>query len=248
LPEAATVLQRVIERSHKDGDNDRLFEQRYSFTRTESMEIRNSKGVLKKNESHATHHVAGAAEPADPKKPAGKSGSTRAGKDRKGESESPELDGALLKRFQFKVVGREQVAGRSALKLVFNPAPDAPAASSLPDRVMARITGEAWVDEADYALTKVSFQLTEPVNIWAGIAGSLRTFSFQSESARTAEGLWYERLTTWHLEAREFLVNETMDGKQETAVDPAAPLETGHRTPEAANQQPLSAAGTPGVN
>ena len=222
LPEAHTVLQRVLEHSQKAGENDRLFEQRYSFTRTETTEHRNGRGVLKKTESEETRHNAGQMAPADSKHPSGRAaGSTpknRNGGDIAEADESAEIDEELLKHFQFTVMGREQIAGRPALKLVFAPAPGVQAGHSLAARVMSRISGEVWVDEAEYELVRVTFRLTGPVNVLAGIAGSLRAFTFQSERARTPDGLWFERQSAWHLEAREFLANQVMDGRQETSA------------------------------
>jgi hypothetical protein len=223
LPEAKTVLQRVLERSQKDADNDRLFEQRYSFTRTETIEYRNGKGALKKTESKETQHQAGAEAAADAKPPSGKpaadSGRKRGNAKAKGEDQAPsELDDELVKRFQIEVAGRENLDGRPVLKLVFSPAPNAPSGHSIVDRFINRIAGQAWVDEQEYALVKFAFHLTGPVNMLGGLAGSVRALNFQFDRARTADGLWFTRQTTLHLEAREVLFHHILDSREETSA------------------------------
>ena len=51
LPPVETVLQRVIEKSKSEPENDRTFKERYHYTRTKATEYRNSKGDLKKREA-----------------------------------------------------------------------------------------------------------------------------------------------------------------------------------------------------
>ena len=219
LPESKDVLQRLIEHAQQADENDRRFEQGYRYTRTETTEVRNGKGDLKKSESKEHQHDPARVKAADSEssdaQPDDTDSKGRRHKSSKADAEEPEISDALLKRFQFKVVAREMISNRMALKLVFSPAPGVKTGGSMADRVMSRIAGELWVDEADSALVKITVRLTEPVNILAGIAGSLRAFTFQTERSRTADGLWFERLSSWHVEAREFLLNRVMDGRQE---------------------------------
>jgi hypothetical protein len=222
LPDAKTVLQGVLQRADKDDENDRLFERRYSYNHTETTECRNGRGVLKKTESTESHHRAGDPATDEPKPvdaPPKKKGKASA----KGEKKAPlQLDEELFKRFQFEVTGRETIEGRAALKLVFNPLRNQPE-HSLADRFISRIAGQAWVDEADYSLVKLSFHMTEPVKVIGGLAGLVRALNFQLERTRTADGLWFTRQTTWHLEAREVFVNHIVDFREETSdVQPAS--------------------------
>src|SRR5438309_5174689 len=50
LPAVETVLQRVVEQTDRENDNDRAFNARYSYTRCKVTEYRDSKGDLKKRE------------------------------------------------------------------------------------------------------------------------------------------------------------------------------------------------------
>ena len=211
LPDAKTVLQRLIEKAKTSDENDRLFDERYSYTRTQTTEHRNSRGVVKKTDSKETRHLAGRPDPDSVAKEHTTNDTAEE------EKEKATLDEDLFKHFKFTVTGRETIAGRPALKIVFVPNPDVKAGRSLAGRVMSRISGELWVDEAESALVRVKFRLTEPVNILAGIAGSLRAFSVQMDCARTADGLWYDRQTTWNVEAREFLSTVVLEGREETS-------------------------------
>ena len=56
LPTIELILRRVVERVKKESDNDRAFDERYSYSRTKVTEYRNSAGELKKREEKSSLH------------------------------------------------------------------------------------------------------------------------------------------------------------------------------------------------
>jgi len=231
LPPVATVLKRVAETSATENENDRAFREQYHFTKTKVTEFRNENGEVKKREEKKREYdplrKSRAAQPQYATQKAGSTGGPKA--DEAGsEARSIErgkgfgkddllMNPGLLKRFDFKVTGREVLNGRPALVVDFQPARTDLPVRNLKDRFINKAAGRVWVDEADYALVKADLRLTEQVNVVGGLVGAVRKFTFGFLRERTAEGLWFTRNTGWHLEGREVFVHRTVDYREERA-------------------------------
>ncbi len=225
LPPIESVLERVIERAEKEEQNDRLFEQTYSYTRIKTTEFRNVKGELKKNERKESYHDPRTAHaPAQPQRavtrlhsPKYTTGNPGTGdtdtriRGRAVDRKDFRLDDDLLGRFRFTLVGRECVNGRFALVLGFEPKPGKLPERSFKDKFINKAAGRVWVDEQDYAIAKADLYLTEKVNVVGGLVGAVWQFQYRFERQRTSEGLWFTRQVCWHLEGREVFVRRTVD-------------------------------------
>jgi hypothetical protein len=67
------------------------------------------------------------------------------------------------------------------------------------------------VDEAEAVLVKANVYLTEKVTLFGGIVGAVHKFTGSFGRKRTEDGLWFTSLAKWHLEAREVVLNRTID-------------------------------------
>ncbi|MDB6057387.1 MAG: hypothetical protein JWO95_1231 [Verrucomicrobiales bacterium] len=226
LPSLESVLQRAIETAKHEAENDRLVNQRYQYTRSRVTEYRNGDGEVTKREEKSSAHklrtngVPGnsnhARTPAavTPKQLTEKTPKSATG-------EHPEVkkdilyDESLYSRFQFTLVRRELVAGRSVLVLDFKPANKKLPVHDFKDRFINLAAGRLWVDEDDSALVKADLHLTEKVNVMAGIVGAVAKFSCTLDRERTADGLWFTHAMNWHLEARALLARRTIDYHEE---------------------------------
>jgi hypothetical protein len=229
LPSVETVLQRVAEKSAEEDENNRVFEQRYFYTRTKVTEYRNSKGEVKKREekrgdndpyrkSRETHRKSSNAKSSsaggtEPNEAVSETHSNVRGK--AFEKKDFLMDEELLKRFDFTVAGREILNGRPALIVDFQPAKKQSPARNLKERFINKAAGRVWVDEADYALVKADLHLTEHVNVLGGLVGAVWNFTYGFLRERTPDGLWFTRNTDWHLEGRELFVRRTVDYHEE---------------------------------
>ena len=133
LPPVATVLERLVERSEHQSNNDGAFNQQYGYTATKVIEYRNSKGAVKKREEKSSRiipstHPAAAKPPAvAPQAESIRAGpgsrsvteTNSTGRGRAFERKDFSLNDDLLGRFQFAVSGREWLNGRTALVLDF---------------------------------------------------------------------------------------------------------------------------------
>lgn len=230
LPTFESVLQHVLQRAKAEGDNDHAFDERYRYARTKVTEFRNSAGQLKKHEANTSVHVPASAAAA----PAPASASAAAPKPDPDKTEAVSdthsnvrgqqikksdflLNEDLVSRFEFTMVGRESLNGRSALVVDFVPADKILPERNLKERFINKAAGRIWIDAADYSLVKADLHLTQQVNVGWGLVGAIWKFHYGFERKRTADGLWFPSEVDWHLEGREVIINRTVDYHETTS-------------------------------
>jgi hypothetical protein len=219
LPPVETVLERLAEQSQKEAANELAFKQRYHFTRSRATEVRNAKGELNKREVKTQVN-----KPAPTSPQADVSTETPAGTNGKpGRKPDFAVDRDFLQRFQFTVVGREPINRRPALILDLVPATKQPREDNLKDRIINKMAGRVWIDEADAVLVQADFHLTEKVNVVAGLVGAIASFTLSFNRTRTAEGLWFTPRLEWHLDGREVFVRRQIVSHEEITEVELAP-------------------------
>jgi hypothetical protein len=221
FPEVGVVLQGLVERAKDDARLDREFEAGYQFTHTKIREERNLKGEVRKREAErAVQTPRSGANPAPGWRGEGAARVTQgaAAKPEKAgrpyEKDDVLLTESLVRRFEFTIRAREEVAGRTVLKLDFRPAAEEAPTRGLLDRFINHTAGTIWVDEADYTIAKAVFWLTEKLSFGGGILGSVSAFDGRFERGRTEEGRWFTTNVEWQVECREFLVNKLIEFRE----------------------------------
>jgi hypothetical protein len=97
----------------------------------------------------------------------------------------------LLARYQFAVRERTVLSNRATLVLDFKPNAAKLPAENARDRVLNRLAGTIWVDEADADVARVSLRLMEPVSLgWFGILGALSRCELSLDRHRLPDGVW----------------------------------------------------------
>jgi hypothetical protein len=219
LPSVEEVVKRAVERGKLEEENDRKFKQQYYFVRHRKTEIRNADGDVKKSKirisTNAPVAVAVAPEPTVLADLAtlNQSAQAQSPKEmpRKLDKKQIDLNLHLIKRFDFKLVGREQTNGCSMLVVDFAPKKTKLPEKGLQDRVVNRVAGRIWLDERDFAIKKCALNLIESISILGGIVGEAQKFHYGFERERTEDGLWYVRESSWHLEGRQVVVHREAD-------------------------------------
>jgi hypothetical protein len=238
-PKMEEFLPRVLERAKAEDENERTFKQRYTYERTKVTEFRNARGEVKKKKENSSLHVpdvttSGAAVPVPPAKalvandpdtssqPASETHSNIKG--RAFEKRDFPLTSELLARFEFSMVGQETLNGRRAWVVDFKPAQGKLPENGLKDRFINKAAGRVWVDAEDHAMAKAVLFLSEPVSVAGGLVGAVKKFTCDILRERTADGFWYIRDTSWHLEGREVFFRRIIDYHEERkAVHPFLP-------------------------
>jgi hypothetical protein len=97
----------------------------------------------------------------------------------------------LMDRYDFTVQAREVHAGRPTLVVDFVPHLIQPPVYTVQDRILGRLAGRLWVDEADAEVAKLEIHLTSGFSLgWLGILGSVQQCHARLERRRQPEGCW----------------------------------------------------------
>ncbi len=126
-----------------------------------------------------------------------------------GDEEDPALGrrrlSDLMKRFDVRIAGREDLGGRPAWLLEFTPRPGAPE-NGLGDRALGALAGKAWIDEEDLQVRRVDAKLVKPVKVVGGLAANVKRADVTYEAARVADGYWFPSRIDLRLEGKQALL------------------------------------------
>jgi hypothetical protein len=111
----------------------------------------------------------------------------------------------LISRYQFTLVGQEQLNNRATYILTFRPLSGNLPVREMSDRFINNLSGKLWVDAADFEIAKADLALRSEVTLWGGILGSLRRFDYKVERLRLDDGVWFNRRAQGEFVGRKFL-------------------------------------------
>ena len=126
------------------------------------------------------------------------------------------LNKELTARYTFKLVGREDVAGRPAYVLTFQPRNDKLPVKQITDRLLNRLGGKVWVDEGEFEVAKAEIDLLDEVTMWGGVLGAMKKFTFDIERTRV-DDVWFNRVSNFEMEGRKLLDGTRMRVKSEAS-------------------------------
>lgn len=109
------------------------------------------------------------------------------------------------KKFIPHLLGKEEVGDRPAYILQLVPNPSERVTSSLGNRMMNQMLIKLWIDAEDFQASKIQAHLTRPVNLLAGVVGSLKTVDLTVIQTRLAPGIWVDETVAGSFNARVIL-------------------------------------------
>jgi hypothetical protein len=113
------------------------------------------------------------------------------------------LDDALVRRFDYVLLGSETLEGRLTHRLAFRPKTGLDEPDTIADRVVNSLVGELWVDAEEAELVRVEARLRAPLTVFGGVVASIQTMDFSLFRHRLAAGLWANRSFGSRLEGRK---------------------------------------------
>ncbi len=130
------------------------------------------------------------------------------------------LKSDIIRRFQIEVIAREEINNRPTLVLIFKPNAKGLPVRSIEDRVINKLAGTVWIDEADYQVSKCDLHLVERTTMLGGIVAALDQFTLSLTRIRMAEGAWLNEHSFFEMSGRKLFdsfavrVTEHADGFQ----------------------------------
>jgi hypothetical protein len=110
----------------------------------------------------------------------------------------------LVDRYQFHVKKREMINGRPTLEVVFAVNPEKQVEKNLQDRILNRLAGTVWVDEASSEVARLSVSLTKGLSVGLlGILGALTECRFDLTRKPMPDGTWLPSSQETRITARK---------------------------------------------
>ena len=120
-----------------------------------------------------------------------------------GEDDSEfEFDRELVSRYRAEVAGMEEIAGRLAYVLRFEPKDGPLPVRRRTDHALNRSHGKLWIDSKEFVVLQVEFELMEPVRMWGGILGSLSRLRGRLTLTELGGGAWHYKDLDLYMKGR----------------------------------------------
>jgi hypothetical protein len=112
----------------------------------------------------------------------------------------------LVQRYEFNVERRESFENRPMLVLSFHPKANHGAEKSVEDKLLDRLAGTLWVDEKEAEVAQLHVSPEEALGIgWLGMIATIRQFDLTIERQRLPDGVWVNKEQTLVLRGRKLL-------------------------------------------
>lgn len=132
------------------------------------------------------------------------------------------LDEGILCRYTYEMEAMETKQGRSSYVLRFHPKSKG-SGKDIQDRALNLLAGRIWVDAEEFELVGVDAQLTDRLEVLAGLVGDLERLDFTLERCRLPDGFWFNRSLKLRLDGRKlmshFRVNSIMEQRDFKRLD-----------------------------
>jgi hypothetical protein len=118
------------------------------------------------------------------------------------DEEEFDFDHELVSRYRAEVIGLEEIAGRPAYVLTFEPKEGPLPVRRRADHALNHSRGKLWIDSKDFVVLQVDFELMEPVRLWGGILGSLSRMHGRLTLTELGGGAWHYKQLDVYVKAR----------------------------------------------
>ena len=128
-------------------------------------------------------------------------------KKKKKTDDGVEINQALFDRFNWEVLDVEEINGRAAYVLAFEPKSGKLPEKRRFDRALNKTVGTIWVDAEEREVARIRIHLTAEVKFWGGLLGRISTFVLDFEQLRTDAGDWVPSREKVYFRARVLFRN-----------------------------------------
>jgi len=115
----------------------------------------------------------------------------------------------LLERYQFAVKERVVLSKRPTLVVSFKPKEGDQPESTIQDRILNRMAGTLWIDEAEADTVRVEANLVDPLSVgFLGWLGSLTRCDVSLTRRRMPDGVWINDRMTVFIQCRKLVTSQ----------------------------------------
>jgi hypothetical protein len=126
-----------------------------------------------------------------------------------------ELLGEMVKAFEFRLVGREQLEGHRVYILEAKPRPDYRAPSK-EAQALTGMDGKLWIDTETFQWVKVEASVTRPVSIQGFLARVEPGTRFELHKMPVAPGVWLAKRFSMNSQAKVLLLFQHRKWEEDT--------------------------------
>lgn len=195
---AGVVLARILARADAEIAARREFEETHAYVVEKTTERRDAANQLHERRVEREEH--------DPRNEPDRDTDKGPGYRQK----DFKVNRSMLDRYRITLAGVEDVNGRPAWALEFEPADPPLPAHDLKERFLNQVAGRVWVDQADCTMARLELRLVKPVNVIGGLVGAVKACQVLVQRERAPSGLWFNSQMRWRLEGRKLLVTSVM--------------------------------------
>ncbi len=111
----------------------------------------------------------------------------------------------MVARFNFKLIDEQEINGRTAYRIVFEPKRPALPVHRILDRLLDRMSGTIWIDTEEFEMAQAQVHLSSEIDLLGGVIGSLKKLAYTMTRTRVGEGLWFNTFSSGDFEGRKLL-------------------------------------------
>ncbi len=124
--------------------------------------------------------------------------------EKKEDEERVQFNSELVDRYRPELIADQLIEGRPTYTVRFEPKSDSLPIRRRIDYALNRSHGKIFVDKETFQVARVEFELIEPVRLWWGLLGKLRSVNGVIERAPLADGSWVGRGFDFSMNMRIF--------------------------------------------
>ena len=125
------------------------------------------------------------------------------------------LLGEMVRAFEFRLIGREQMEGHQVYVLEANPRPDYHAPST-EAQALTGMNGKLWIDTETFQWVKVEASVTRPVSIKGFLARVEPGTRFELHKTPVAPGVWLAKTFSMNSQAKVLMLFQRRKWEEST--------------------------------
>lgn len=123
----------------------------------------------------------------------------------------------LVARFQFRLIDEQEINGRTAYQIAFEPKRPPLPVHRILDKLVDRMSGTVWIDKEEFEMAQAQVHLSSEIDLLGGVIGSLKKLAYTMTRTRVGEGIWFNTFSSGDFEGRKLLDSMRIKTKSQSS-------------------------------